>query len=200
MPAQWFIGDLHFGHERVAGIRGFERSDSHDAAILNKWSKQVHRDDTVWVLGDISSGRAEAEERALWMLWTLPGHKHLIAGNHDSVSSIHRNGYKKFRQFLNVFESVQQFARVRIEGEDVLLSHYPYEVSGDGPGRGDARYLEYRLPDKGLRLIHAHTHHTDPYTGSLTGREFCVSWDAWRRLVNYGDVAKWFQSSKEEKE
>lgn len=195
MPATWFIGDLHFGHTRVAEIRGYGSEEAHDRAIATKWDRQVQPDDTVWVLCDISSGRAEAEQYALDLISTLHGHKHLIAGNHDSVSSIHRNGYKKQGEWLRVFDSVQQFGRARVEKEDILMSHYPYALQGDGPGRGngEGRYLEYRLRDTGMRLIHAHTHHTDPYSGSTNRREICVSWDAWGRLVNYGDMAKWIK-------
>lgn len=201
MPAQWFIGDLHFGHLKVAGIRGFDSTPKHDLHIMRKWEKQVHRDDTVWVLGDISGGSKVGEELALSILASLPGHKHLIAGNHDSVSSIHRNGFKKQAEWLKVFDSIQQFARIRVEGRDVLLSHYPYLSQGDGPGRGGldgARYFQYRLPDWGGLLIHAHTHHTHPTDGSNTDRELCVSWDAWDRMVNYGDVAQWVRATKEE--
>ncbi len=196
MPGTWFIGDLHFDHEKVAQIRGFTTVAEHNFHIVSKWVKQVHPDDTVWVLGDISSGKREAEQVALELLSTLPGHKHLIAGNHDSVSSIHRNGYKKQAEWLKVFESVQQFGRIRVEGEDILMSHYPYAHQGDGPQRGEIRYAEYRLPYTQKRLIHAHTHHTDPYGGSAYGDEICVSWDAWRRMVNYGDIAKWVKPNE----
>lgn len=111
------------------------------------------------------------------------------------MSSIHRNGYKKQAEWLQVFDSVQQFGRVRVEKQDILMSHYPYVHQGDGPGRNalGGRYLEYRLPDMGIPLIHAHTHHLNPFDGSTFGREICVSWDAWGRLVNYGDIAKWIK-------
>ena len=56
MPAQWFVGDLHFGHVKVAAIRGFSTVESHDGSVFARWEKQVHPDDDVWVLGDISSG------------------------------------------------------------------------------------------------------------------------------------------------
>lgn len=195
MPATWFIGDLHFEHDKVAQIRGFTNADEHDMVLWYQWEKQVHPDDTVWVLGDISRGSSAAEGVALYLLSRLPGHKHLIAGNHDSVSSIHRNGFKKQRQFLEVFESVQEYQRIRVNGQSVLLSHYPYASQGDGPNRGEARYTQWRLPDEGGHLIHAHTHHDHPTSGSVTGRELCVSWDAWRRIVNYGDIAKWLEEA-----
>lgn len=194
MPGTWFIGDLHFGHEKVAQIRGFENADTHDRYIMRQWDKQIHEQDVVWVLGDISSGSSAMEQRALGILTSLAGNKHLIAGNHDSVSSIHRDGFKKQRQFLEVFESVQEYQRIRVNRQSVLLSHYPYATQGDGPGRGEARYIQWRLPDEGGHLIHAHTHHDHPTGGSITGRELCVSWDAWRRMVNYGDIAKWLDT------
>lgn len=77
MPATWFIGDLHMGHEKVAALRGFNTTDEHDTAIRRQWDRQVK------------------------------------------------------------------------------------------PG---------------------------PTSGSWTRRELCVSWDAWRRLVNLGDVQKWINS------
>ena len=49
----------------------------------------------------------------------------------------------------------------------------------------------------GKALIHGHTHHSDPFSGSLTGREMCVSWDAWGRLVNIDQVAAWVDAMEE---
>lgn len=194
MPARWFIGDLHFGHEKVALIRGFDSTETHDVAIVKKWNRQVQEDDEVFVLGDISGGSARGEDYALTLLATLPGIKHLTAGNHDSVSSIHRDGYKKQERWRGVFASIRDFGRIRVEGRDVLLSHYPYLSQGEGPGRKpEIRYAQYRLTEQGLPLVHAHTHHTDPFDGSPSGLEMCVSWDAWRRLVNYGDIAQWIK-------
>ena len=193
MPGTWFVGDTHFGHLKVAQIRGFESAAEHDDVIFSKWTRQVRDGDTVFVLGDISSGSSGGEDHALSILENLPGHKHLICGNHDSISSIHRNGYKKQAYWFRVFDSIRDYGRIRIEGADILLSHYPYASSGDGPGRGEPRYMQFRLPDLGGYLIHAHTHHAHPTSGSSTGREYCVSWDAHRRLVNLGDIAAWIK-------
>jgi calcineurin-like phosphoesterase family protein len=195
MPATWFIGDLHFGHQKVSQIRGFSDTSEHDEAIVAKWRRQVHDDDRVFVLGDISSGARQGELAALAILETLPGRKTLIAGNHDSVSSIHRQESPHRLHFAAVFDTVRDYARVRVEREDVLLSHYPYASQGDGPNRGEMRYGQWRLPDLGGRLVHAHTHNADPFNGSPTGREMCVSWDAWRRMVNIGDVARWVKGT-----
>lgn len=199
MPGTWFIGDTHFGHTKVAGIRGFTDTITHDNSIINKWTRQVGNADVVYVLGDISSGSSTGELHALAILANLPGRKRLITGNHDSVAGIHRRPSPHNATFRDVFETINDYGRVRVaNGIDVLLSHYPYASQGDGPGRGEARYGQYRLPDNGGHLIHAHTHNTHPTNGSTTGREMCVSWDAWRRMVNLGDIAKWLQGEEGE--
>ncbi|HEU5223031.1 MAG TPA: metallophosphoesterase [Candidatus Lumbricidophila sp.] len=197
MPATKFISDLHFGHEKVAAIRGFDNTDSHDMAIVRAWERQVNPEDTVWVLGDLSAGGRAAERSALNILSTLPGKKRLIAGNHDSVAGIHRQFSPNTGLFREVFEHIADFGRIRLNGKVVLLSHYPYLSQGDGPGRGEARYTQFRLPDEGQRLIHGHTHHQHPTDGSVTGRELCVSWDAWRRLVDLGDIHHWLAETSE---
>lgn len=190
MPATFFIGDPHFGHEKVSLIRGFADTDIHDASISQKWERQVKPDDLVYVMGDISGGSRSQELDALHILNKLPGRKRLVCGNHDSISGIHRTISSNREMFYRVFEKISDYSAVKFEGRRILLSHYPYLASGDGPGRGVARYEQYRLPDLGAYLIHAHTHHTHPTDGGVTGREICVSWDAWRRLVDMGDIAR----------
>lgn len=208
--SRYWIADLHLGHAKVAEIRGFKSYQEHDEHILNQLSK-LTTGDMLWVLGDISSGSSKGEDYALWILQNeVKAPMHLIAGNHDSVSSIHRQGYKKQREWLETFDSVQQFGRLRVGGHHVLMSHYPYARSGDGPGRGEARYNEFRLPDVGNPLIHGHTHQTEPHMGMRTATQkswrpagtfesdldtsqICVSWDAWRRLVTESDLNKWLE-------
>lgn len=215
MTRTTYIADLHLGHEKVAELRGFSSVEEHDEAVMRPLLK-LEPDDRVWILGDISSGKnAETEERALEMLRECVAEKNLVAGNHDSVSSIHRLGFSRQAHWMETFNSVQQFARIRMDKSDVMLSHYPYARSEDGPGRGEARYLEYRLQDQGLPLIHGHTHHTEPhmvlYTRTVQNpytlgmrqfpvmdlQQFCVSWDAHRRLVTEHDIYEWIKVFKE---
>lgn len=194
MPATFFVGDLHLYHEKVVKIRGFDSAETHNNAIIKKWLKQVKENDMVYVTGDISGGRVEEEAMALWILSTLPGRKRLIAGNHDGVSGVHSKLPVNRELFHQVFEKINDYGHIQLNGKRILLSHYPYLASGDGPGRSKTRYEQFRLPDNGLNLIHAHTHHTHPTNGSVTGRELCVSWDAWRRLADMGDIAKWVKN------
>lgn len=215
--ARYWIADLHLGHEKVAKIRGFDSVAEHDSVIVKQLSGLV-TGDQVWVLGDISSGKPEDEDYALATLGNIHLHIgvdfHLIAGNHDSVSSIHRNGYKKQHEWFEAFESIQQFGRIKLNGHHVLMSHYPYARSGDGPGRGEGRYNEFRLPDVGAPLIHGHTHHTEPHmtrtsikstevtpAGLMADvetvedtQQFCVSWDVKRGLVTEHDLNQWLEA------
>lgn len=179
----WFVGDLHFGHKKVSGLRGFGNTDAHDDSITRQWHKQVKPDDIVYVLGDISGGSRTGEAYALTVIDNLPGRKRLIAGNHDSVASIHRAVSPHIDWYNSVFERVSDYGRVKLNRQDVLLSHYPYR----GDHTDEPRYAQYRLPDLGAPLIHAHTHSSE----RENGRELCVSWEAWKRLVNLGDVAQW---------
>lgn len=191
MTQQWFTADLHIGHPYVAKLRGFDSPYDLTYHIENQWWSQVDPKDTVWVLGDVV-GRSSEDNEALALLKTLPGTKHLIMGNHDSVSSVHRNGYRKQKQWFEVFDSIQHFQRLRTGNTTWLMSHYPYAESGEGQ-REDAptRYTQFRLPDEGLPLVHGHTHADHPTRYSKTGREYCVSWDAHNRLVSRGEIDKW---------
>lgn len=193
MPASFYIGDLHFGHELVAKIRGFASTSEHDETIIKKWRKQVKDDDLVTVMGDISGGGMESQLRALMIISSLPGRKRWILGNHDTGSGVHKQAYSLEIRLLiaRTFEKVSDFGHISFNKRQIMLSHFPYWSSQDGPNRGKrGRYEQFRLPDTGNVLIHAHTHHTHPTDGSATGREICVSWDAWRRLVDMGDIHK----------
>lgn len=185
--ATWFMGDPHFEHQKVAELRGFASTEAHDAKLAWQWNRQVRPTDLVYVLGDISGGSRRTEARALDVLETLNGRKRLIAGNHDSVSSIHRALSPHIARFNEVFERVGDFGRIRFNRQEILLSHYPYQEDHfDQP-----RYMQYRLPDHGLPLIHAHTHSSTRFRG----REACVSWEAWGRMVNLGDLSPWLDES-----
>jgi calcineurin-like phosphoesterase family protein len=164
----WFTSDLHFGHRLVAGLRGFEGdTEAHDAALVANWRRVVGSEDQVWVLGDLTMSNPAP---AFGIIADLPGTKHFIAGNHDPVHPMHRDSHKWQRRYLEVFESVQPFARRKIAGASVLLSHFPYSKD-----RHEARYMQYRLRDEGEWLLHGHTHGPE----KREGREIHVGVDAW---------------------
>lgn len=215
---KYFTADLHFGHAKVARIRfphlDYKTDESivamHDTTIHKQLLETLTRDDEIYILGDISSG--SHEEYALDLLDSTRNYTkakfHLISGNHDSVSSIHRDGWKRMGRFLEVFDSVRDFARIRVtpnggEREQILLSHYPYASLDRLEYRGASRYLQYRLNDTGGLLIHGHTHQDTPHLSfpryDLYEREYmveenaqyCVSWDVSRDLIPETTIQKW---------
>lgn len=173
----FFTSDLHFGHPKVAGIRGFNDEEwgpfQHDETICQNWERVITRDDVVYVLGDISGGSSAATTVALDILSTLPGRKRLIAGNHDPIHPMNRNAHKWFPAFMRVFESVAPFGRVSINGTRYLLSHFPYHTDRDPE---NPRYTQYRLRDEGMPLLHGHTHSRHRITNLM---ETHVGLDAW---------------------
>ena len=179
----WFTSDLHLGHGKVSEIRGFETPLAHDMTIVANWHESVAQRDQVWVLGDIATSNLAY---ALGVLAGLPGEKHLVAGNHDPVHPMHRKAHTQQPRFDEAFASVQPFARRRIDGEDVLLSHFPY--NGPGGDRGEIRYPQWRLPDLGEWLLHGHTHMADQ---RRHGKQIHVGVDAWNLApVSIGTITQ----------
>ena len=154
MSKVFYWSDLHFGHEFVARERRFYTAEQHDKYLQDMWRARVGKRDVVWILGDLAMG---SPARALEIIGNLPGTKHLIFGNHDQGHPMHRGSHSKQRRYLEVFDSVQAFDRPHIEGRGFLVSHFPYQGSGDHDGK-EERYSQYRLPDVGLPLIHGHVH------------------------------------------
>lgn len=169
----WFSSDAHFGHRLVAGLRGFATCEAHDKTLIENFAAVVHPEDQVWWLGDMTISRPEPAFEALAQ---IPGRHHLVLGNHDKASPVFRDGFKWQRAYLEHFVSVSAYARRRIAGRTVLLSHYPYATDDGQADRGEVRYLQHRLPDCGDWLLHGHTHLGDQ---RVHGRQIHVGVDAW---------------------
>lgn len=214
MSGTWFTSDLHLGHKTVALDRGFPTVEAHDDAIMQCLRAVPADGSQLWILGDLTIGSKAAQDRAFDLLRELrdEGRElHLIAGNHDTCHpATNRNSHKALRQFLTVFESVQLFARRRINGRTVLLSHFPYT----GDHTVDERYTEFRLQDEGAFLLHGHTHSSDVFSGygfrtisfvkanepdprrprHLSGRQIHVGWDAHRSVIPIEAIARYIEA------
>lgn len=199
MSTVWFTSDLHVRHKLVACER-FDRAHRdfifpavhrskeeweriavgwHDAELARQWDAAVSEDDTVIVVGDITSGGSAAQRFALdeW-LPQRPGTPILVPGNHDGVHGLNRTSEKWFRTYAERFKHISPFLRRRIAGRNVMVSHFPYD--GDGTHSSADRYTQYRLPDEGLPLIHGHTHSEARVSRSARGTlQINVGIDAW---------------------
>ena len=180
MTTVWFTADLHLGHQLVANLRGFDDVREHDAVLMDNIIATVRRGDTMWILGDISSGGSTGQRHALNDLDFLASEMgvtlHLIAGNHDGVHPLHRDALKWDAPYRGVFASVQPFACRRITGNRVWLSHFPWRGGGDHTTV--ERYDTVRLNDDGQSwIMHGHTHSTEPIDRER--RQIHVGVDAW---------------------
>ena len=191
MTTVWFTADLHLGHRLVSGLRGFDSTAEHDNAILGGIDDALSPGDTLWILGDISSGTKRSETEALDRLrgW-FDGNGvdlHLVAGNHDGVHPMHRSAHRRLDDFLRVFHTVQPFARRRIDGNRVWLSHFPWREGGDHTAVD--RYETVRLNDDGESwLLHGHTHSSERVDWGR--RQVHVGLDAWGlRPVSVDQIA-----------
>lgn len=167
----WFTSDPHFGHEKVAvEKRLFASTHEHDMLIERRWRAVVKPEDQVWVLGDLATSHFDY---ALELIDNLPGAKHLISGNHDPVHSMHKNAHKYQDRVRLVFDSIQTMAHRKMNGEDVLLSHYPYAADHTTV----PRHMQWRLPNLGAWLLHGHNHTKIKHIHGT--KEISVGVDAW---------------------
>ena len=194
----YFTSDLHFSHEKVAKTRGFLNAIEHDVALEETLRETLTKDDQLWVLGDLSSGSNSSEDAALsrlgWVKYRTEATLHLIPGNHDSCHPKHRDSFKHQREFMEVFDSVQAFARRKFDGVEFLMSHYPYY----GDHTLEDRDSQYRLRFNKLPLLHGHTHQKSvfgaPGDPTFPIYQFSVGLDAWgqkpAKLEEIVDVVK----------
>lgn len=190
--AVFFTSDTHFQHKMVAGLRGNAHPEphmatmAHDSKVINIWNDIVRPDDFVWHLGDVFLGD---ERGGLALVSQLNGHKHLITGNHDKVWPGHQDARKHQRAWLEVFESIQAYAKIKVTGlpNSVLMSHFPWLGDGEGAREMEERYSEFRLSRTNVDrwLIHGHTHSQQRLDGP---RSVHIGWDAWHCPVSLTEV------------
>lgn len=179
----WFTADLHFGHAKPAEVRGFARVDDHDGVLAGNLRDALNPGDRLFVLGDISSGIPEAEDRALALLAEVRdatgARLHLVAGNHDAVHPMHARALSGHARYLRTFDTVASAMTLKIDGVGAVVSHFPYE----GDHTGSDRHVQWRSRDEGAPVIHGHTHAVDKLSWSASGSlQICVSLDAWSMM------------------
>ena len=114
-----YIADCHFYHSRLntqMDQRGFPSVEEMNDHMIQQWNAKVTKNDTVYILGDLSlAGGSQTSA----ILNCLNGKKHLIVGNHDKRFI----GDKYFED--NLLRSVEPYAEIHDKGRMVILSHYP---------------------------------------------------------------------------
>ena len=113
----YFTSDLHLGHANVIKLcnRPFSSVDEMDAALIERWNKKVHRDDAVYILGDLMFRNAKSPDEYLRQ---LKGKKHLITGNHD-------RSWTKHCDLGAFFLSVTNLDFISDGKRQMTLCHFP---------------------------------------------------------------------------
>jgi calcineurin-like phosphoesterase family protein len=134
----FITSDNHFSHKNIHRFCPKTRPDSDwrvmDENMIRQWNNQVQPDDTVWTLGDFFFGNAKDSKN---IMRRLNGHKHLVYGNHDQV-------IRSDVQIQSMFESTQEYKELRINGENLVLFHYPIQ--------------EWNRMSHGAIALHGHIH------------------------------------------
>ncbi len=128
----YYTSDLHLGHANVIRhcSRPFATADEMDEVLIRNWNTKVHRDDTVYIIGDFLF---RAEKPAEEYLAELKGKKHLIIGNHDKYW-MNKTDLKQW------FESVSPMLFVSDSSRKATLCHYPMM---SWPGMSKGSYMIY---------------------------------------------------------
>lgn len=153
-----------------------------DETLVRNWNSVVGDTDVVYHLGDLALGDSE---RWQGILSRLRGYKVFVVGNHDRIfaGEKERQRIKWDEKYHEWFDEVYDnyMGLTLSNGTVVNLSHFPY----DGDSHGGDRYVDYRLPDDGVPLIHGHTHRDSVTSFSSKGTlQVHVGVDAW----DYGPV------------
>lgn len=111
----FFTSDTHFGHARSIELcrRPFADVVEMRETMIANWNAVVRADDEVYHLGDFAYRCDGAEVERIFD--RLNGKKHLIPGNHDSLSVCTGLEWK----------SVADICPLTVEGQRVVLCHYP---------------------------------------------------------------------------
>ena len=177
---KFFTSDTHFNHERILSLgdgRPFESIERHNMELVNNWNTVVMPWDTVYHLGDVALGPWPLGLKYLAM---CNGTKVLVPGNHDRVSAVEKVARRErfLPDYLGVFDAVvSDVTATDVGGRWVMLSHYPYE----GDSHDGDRFEHIRAADRGMPMVHGHTHCGPDERESFTDKgtpQFSVGVDA----------------------
>lgn len=148
----FFTSDHHFGHERIIELTGrpFKDRFEMNRAMKERWNERIKPNDLVYIVGDLSFMQETATRK---LCKELNGKKMLIQGNHD----------KDKRLPKDCFEEICFNKEIEINGEKVLMCHYPYKGTPEEIAHAEKngyklKYMDRRPEDNGGWLIHGHVH------------------------------------------
>ena len=157
MTKIFFVSDNHFSHKNILNFcpntRVGRSVEQMNRIMIQNWQEQVGMNDIVWTLGDVFFCNAA---EAINIMHQLPGRKHLVYGNHDKV--IRSNSVLR-----GLFEAVHEYKEIEIEGQKVVLFHYPM--------------YEWNRMQRGAFHLYGHVHGDITVKNAVTGRALDVGID-----------------------
>lgn len=155
--AIYYISDLHFNHKRIIELcnRPYATVEEMNEDMIRRWNSVVTDKDEVYFLGDAGMPKnVRTQKEIADLMKRLNGTIHLIEGNHDH--KIIKDTY-----FRKIFKSISSYKRIKDNGRDVMLFHYPIE-DWDGKYRGSYH-------------IHGHIHNNKEAIKTVIPNRFNVS-------------------------
>ncbi len=118
----YLIADTHFGDPNILRYenRPFQSVEEMDETLIRNWNNAVKPEDTVFVLGDLSSYDLP---KTAAICHRLNGHKYLIMGNHDTAaeSDYLACGFENVSRYPIIYENFW------------MLSHEPMYINRNMP-------------------------------------------------------------------
>lgn len=165
MKQTFVSSDLHFFHKNILKynpeFRPWQSMEEMHEGMIEEWNKTVKHCDMVYLLGDISFGKADDTAK---ILRRMQGKKILIKGNHDSSSM--RNSI-----FRDCFSEIHDYLERRINEHNFVMFHFPI-------------WSWHRIHHG---AIHLHGHEHGKPTG-IRGRILDVGWDAHGKILSIDEV------------
>lgn len=162
----YISSDLHFSHQNILKYCSDSRKycDIHEMndSIIDTWNKTVSKNDSIYLLGDMSFGKPKA---TVELLNRLNGKNfYLVVGNHDA---------KLLRdpEFCEFFTWIKVYNEEKIIGENFVMMHYPI--------------ASWHRKNYGSIMLHGHCHGSPT---NVSGRIKDVGWDTRQDLYNIEEI------------
>lgn len=130
-PKIYFCADLHIHHKNILKfqknrIKGMQLKsendiDGHDNYIINMLKSTLHKEDTLYILGDMMFGN---REDAISLLSQIKCNKFFINGNHDKAFN-QLDNYFKWKGDIKITSFSKDLYPFLEQDFEVCMCHYP---------------------------------------------------------------------------
>lgn len=123
----WVTSDLHLGHDKefIWGARGFNSVQEMNQTIIKNLKETVQSTDELYICGDVTLGEINLD-----LLKQIPGHVHIILGNHDTDAR--EQAYKNLGWSVSYGERIKYTDGTKKGQMSFLLTHYPTLTANPG--------------------------------------------------------------------